>query len=120
MVDAQNGDVVQQIRVVPDCTDSLGLFADSAISDGVVFVNGANCIIPAKPPFVPPTGVVAALKSDDDSKDGLKKLWEFTSLFAPVLSGVAVANGVVTRTARAFMARCMPLTPKQAGYWLGY
>jgi outer membrane protein assembly factor BamB len=95
VVDAQNGDVVQQIRVVPDCTDSLGLFADSAISDGVVFVNGANCIIPAKPPFVPPTGVVAALKSDDDSKDGLKKLWEFTSLFAPVLSGVAVANGVV-------------------------
>ena len=87
--------MVQQIRVVPDCTDSLGLFADSAISDGVVFVNGVNCLIPAKPPFVPPTGVVAALKSDDDSKDGLKKLWEFTSLFAPVLSGVAVANGVV-------------------------
>jgi len=25
----------------------LGLFADSAISDGVVFVNGVNCIIPA-------------------------------------------------------------------------
>jgi polyvinyl alcohol dehydrogenase (cytochrome) len=95
VIDAQNGDVVQQIRVVPDCTDSLGLFADSAISDGVVFVNGVNCLIPAKPPFVPPTGVVAALKSVDDSKDGLKKLWEFTSLFAPVLSGVAVANGVV-------------------------
>jgi outer membrane protein assembly factor BamB len=33
---------------------------------------------------------VAALKSD-----GSKKLWEFTSLFAPVLSGVAVANDVV-------------------------
>jgi outer membrane protein assembly factor BamB len=95
VVDAQNGDVVQQIRVVPDCTDSLGLFADSAISDGVVFVNGVNCLIPAKPPFVPPTGVVAALKIDDDSKNGLKKLWEFTSLFAPVLSGVAVANDVV-------------------------
>ena len=47
VLDAQNGDVVQQIRVVPDCTDSLGLFADSAISDGVVFVNGVNCIIPA-------------------------------------------------------------------------
>jgi len=90
VLDAQNGDVLQQIRVVPDCTDSLGLFADSAISDGVVFVNGVNCLIPAKPPFVPPTGVVAALKSD-----GSQKLWEFTSLFAPVLSGVAVANGVV-------------------------
>jgi polyvinyl alcohol dehydrogenase (cytochrome) len=95
VLDAQNGVVVQQIRVVPDCADSLGLFADSAISDGVVFVNGVNCLIPAKPPLVPPTGVVAALKSDDDSKNGLKKLWEFTSLFAPVLSGVAVANGVV-------------------------
>jgi outer membrane protein assembly factor BamB len=34
--------------------------------------------------------VVAALKSD-----GSEKLWEFTSLFAPVLSGRAVANGVV-------------------------
>jgi polyvinyl alcohol dehydrogenase (cytochrome) len=90
VLDAQNGDVVRQIRVVPDCTDSLGLFADSAISDGVVFVNGVNCLIPAKPPLVPPTGVVAALKSD-----GSKKLWEFTSLFAPVLSGLAVANGVV-------------------------
>ena len=95
VLDAQNGEVLQQIRVVPDCTDSLGLFADSAISDGVVFVNGVNCVIPAKPPLVPPTGAVAALKSDNDSQDGLKKLWEFTSLFAPVLSGLAVANGVV-------------------------
>jgi polyvinyl alcohol dehydrogenase (cytochrome) len=90
VLDAKDGHLVRQIRVVPDCTDSLGLFADSAISDGVVFVNGVNCIIPAKPPFVPPTGAVAALKSD-----GSKKLWEFTSLFAPVLSGLAVANGVV-------------------------
>jgi polyvinyl alcohol dehydrogenase (cytochrome) len=115
VVDAQNGDVVRQIRVVPDCTDSLGLFADSAISDGVVFVNGVNCLIPAKPPFVPPTGVVAALKSD-----GSKKLWEFTSLFAPVLSGVAVANGVVYAHTSGSMARCMPLMPERAGYWLGY
>ncbi|MBV8140708.1 MAG: PQQ-binding-like beta-propeller repeat protein [Verrucomicrobia bacterium] len=90
VLDAQDGHLVRQIRVVPDCTDSLGLFADSAISDGVVFVNGVNCIIPAKPPLVPPTGAVAALESDAS-----KKLWEFTSLFAPVLSGLAVANGVV-------------------------
>ena len=90
VLDAQDGRLIQQIRVVPDCTDSLGLFANSAISDGVVFVNGVNCMFPAKPPLVPPTGIVAALKSD-----GSTKLWEFTSLFAPVLSGVAVANGVV-------------------------
>jgi len=83
---------VGSIQAVPSCAGSEGLFADSAISesDGIVFVNGVNCNIPSKPPFIPPTGAVIALKSDAS-----KKLWEFTSFFAPVLSGVAVANGVV-------------------------
>jgi polyvinyl alcohol dehydrogenase (cytochrome) len=92
VLDAATGDMVGSIQAVPSCAGSEGLFADSAISesDGVVFVNGVNCNIPSKPPFIPPTGAVIALKSDAS-----KKLWEFTSFFAPVLSGVAVANGVV-------------------------
>ena len=90
VLDAATGDLVGSIQAVPSCAGSEGLFADSAISDDVVFVNGVNCNIPSKPPLIPPTGAVIALKSDAS-----KKLWEFTSFFAPVLSGVAVANGVV-------------------------
>jgi polyvinyl alcohol dehydrogenase (cytochrome) len=92
VLDAATGDLVGSIQAVPSCEGSEGLFADSAINenDGVVFVNGVNCRVPSHPPFLPPTGAVIALKSDAS-----KKLWEFTSFVAPVLSGVAVANGVV-------------------------
>jgi polyvinyl alcohol dehydrogenase (cytochrome) len=90
VLDAVDGRLVGSIQAVPSCAGSEGLFADSAISNGVVFVNGVNCNIPSKPPLIPPTGAVVALKSDAS-----KKLWSFTSFFAPVLSGVAVANGVV-------------------------
>jgi polyvinyl alcohol dehydrogenase (cytochrome) len=92
VLDAATGDLVGSIQAVPSCAGSEGLFADSAINenDGVVFVNGVNCSISSNPPFIPPTGAVIALKSDAS-----KKLWEFPSLLAPVLSGVAVANGVV-------------------------
>jgi outer membrane protein assembly factor BamB len=81
---------VNIIQAVPSCLGSEGLFATGAVNKGVVFVNGVNCKIPSKPPFLPPTGAVVALKSD-----GSQKLWTYTSFFAPVLSGVAVANGVV-------------------------
>jgi polyvinyl alcohol dehydrogenase (cytochrome) len=86
------GTVVGSIQAVPSCAGSEGLFADSAVDEknDMVFVNGVNCSIPSKPPLIPPTGTVAALKSDASAK-----VWEFTSWFAPVLSGVAVANGVV-------------------------
>ncbi|MBV9644203.1 MAG: PQQ-binding-like beta-propeller repeat protein [Verrucomicrobia bacterium] len=90
VLDAADGRLVRSIQAVPSCAGSEGLFADSAISNGVVFVNGVNCDIPSKSPLIPPTGAVVALKSDAS-----KKLWNFTSFFAPVLSGVAVANGVV-------------------------
>jgi len=92
VLDAATGELAGSIQAVPSCEGSEGLFADSAINenDGVVFVNGVNCKVPSHPPFIPPTGAVIALKSDAS-----KKLWEFTSFFAPVLSGVAVANGVL-------------------------
>jgi polyvinyl alcohol dehydrogenase (cytochrome) len=92
VLDAATGNLVRSIRAVPSCAGSEGLFADSAVDEGngMVYVNGVNCSIPSKPPFIPPTGAVAALKSDASAK-----VWEFTSWFAPILSGVAVANGVV-------------------------
>jgi outer membrane protein assembly factor BamB len=90
--------LVGSIKAVLGCVaGSEGLFADSAISNGVVFVNGEECSVFANPPLIPPTGVVIALKSKIDSSGNLKieKLWRFASPLAPVLSGVAVANGVV-------------------------
>jgi polyvinyl alcohol dehydrogenase (cytochrome) len=98
VLEATTGELVGSIKAVQDCIPGEeGLFADSAISNGVAFVNGQDCRIFAKPPFIPPTGVVIALKNRTDSSGNLKmeQLWRFESPFAPVLSGVAVANGVV-------------------------
>jgi PQQ enzyme repeat len=91
VLDANTGALVNNIQAVPTCTGSEGLFADSAVSDGVVFVNGVNCALQTFPPTGP--GVVIALKSDATEPP----LWEFLmpQSLAPVLSGVAVANGVV-------------------------
>jgi outer membrane protein assembly factor BamB len=89
VLDASTGALVNKIRAVPNCKDSLGLFADSAIMGDVVFVNGVNCKLPANPA---PAGVVIAL-----NKDASRKVWEFPSTtpqISSVLSGVAVANRV--------------------------
>jgi polyvinyl alcohol dehydrogenase (cytochrome) len=98
VLDAISGELVGSIKAVLGCVPGEeGLFADSATANGVVFVNGQDCSVFAKPPFIPPTGVVIALKNKTDSSGNLKmeELWRFESPFAPVLSGVAVANGVV-------------------------
>jgi len=98
VLDATSGELVGFIKAVLGCVPgSEGLFADSAISNGVVFVNGQDCSIFANPPLIPPTGVVIALKSEIDPSGNLEmeELWRLTSPHAPVLSGVAVANGVV-------------------------
>jgi outer membrane protein assembly factor BamB len=90
VLDASTGALVNNIRAVPNCKDSLGLFADSAIMGDVVFVNGVNCKLPANPA---PAGVVIAL-----NKDASGKVWEFPSTTPQIgsaLSGLAVANGVV-------------------------
>jgi polyvinyl alcohol dehydrogenase (cytochrome) len=91
VLNANTGALVNNIQAVPSCTGSEGLFADSAVSNGVVFVNGVNCALQTFPPTGP--GVVIALKSDATEPP----LWEFLmpQSLAPVLSGVAVANGVV-------------------------
>jgi polyvinyl alcohol dehydrogenase (cytochrome) len=107
VLDAATGDLVSSIQAVPSCTNGLGLFADSAVSNDVVFVNGVNCKIPSKPPFLPQTGAVIALKSDAS-----RKLWEFTSFFAPIISGVAVANGVVYFNASGFLSILYALDAK--------
>jgi polyvinyl alcohol dehydrogenase (cytochrome) len=90
VLDAASGDLVGSIQAVPSCPNSEGLFADSAISGDAVFSNGVNCEIQANPPLIPPTGEVIALNSDASGKR-----WQFTSPAASVLSGLAVANGVV-------------------------
>jgi len=98
VLNATSGDLVGSITAVLGCgAGAEGLFATGAISNGVVFENGADCSIFANPPLIPPTGVVIALKSKIDSAGNLKmeELWRFESPLAPVLSGVAVANGVV-------------------------
>jgi len=89
VLDASTGALVNNILAVPNCKDSLGLFADSAIMGDVVFVNGVNCKLPANPA---PAGVVIAL-----NKDASRKVWEFPSTtpqISSALSGVSVANGM--------------------------
>ena len=74
MLDASTGALVNNILAVPNCKDSLGLFADSAIMGDVV------------------SGVVIAL-----NKDASRKVWEFPSTTPQIgsaLSGVSVANGM--------------------------
>ena len=92
MLDASTGALVNNILAVPNCKDSLGLFADSAIMGDVVFVNGVNCKLPPNPANPAPAGVVIALNNDASGK-----VWEFPSTtpqISSVLSGVAVANGM--------------------------
>ena len=70
MLDATSGELVDFIKAVLGCVPgSEGLFADSAKSNGVVFVNGQDCSIFANPPHIPPTGVVIALKSEIEWKN---------------------------------------------------
>jgi polyvinyl alcohol dehydrogenase (cytochrome) len=90
IVDARTGSLVAENQVVPFCIGTQGLFADSAVAQGVAVVNGQNCDIYSKPPLIPPSGQVIGL-----SADAARQLWSFTSWFAPVFSGVAIANGVV-------------------------
>src|SRR5262249_4178467 len=71
VLDASTGALVKKIRAVPNCKGSEGPFADSAVSNGVVFVNGVNCKLQTFPPTGP--GAVIALKSDATEPP----LWEF-------------------------------------------
>ena len=61
VLDARTGDVVQQNQVVPSCPNSNGLFADSAVADGLVFVNGEDCAAAGPNPITPVGAVVSRL-----------------------------------------------------------
>jgi polyvinyl alcohol dehydrogenase (cytochrome) len=90
VLDAASGLLVGQNQAVPFCIGTEGLFADSAVADQVVVVNGQDCNVYWKDPYVPRTGRVIGL-----SPDGSRRLWQFTSWFAPTFSGIAIANGIV-------------------------
>jgi polyvinyl alcohol dehydrogenase (cytochrome) len=88
VVDAQTGALVNQLQVEPG--GSLGgLFADTAVWNGVVYANGINW--PSPSATNPPTaGDLIAIAGD-----GSHELWRFTTQYSPDMAGVAVANGVV-------------------------
>jgi polyvinyl alcohol dehydrogenase (cytochrome) len=65
-----------------------GLFADTAVAEGVVFANGINWPVPSAAP--PVAGDLIAI-----SGDASQELWRFTTPFSPDIAGVAVANSVV-------------------------
>jgi len=66
-----------------------GLFADSAVADGIVFANGSNWPSPAD--SSPTSGGLFAL----GGPDGYTPLWSFTTPGSPNLSGVAVTRDLV-------------------------
>ncbi len=90
VLDARSGALVNQIQVEPGGVLG-GLFADTAVANGVVFANGINWPGDAASRGLPPTsGDLVAI-----SGDGSSELWRFTTPGSPDQSGVAVANGVV-------------------------
>lgn len=89
VLDAATGQLINQLQVEPGGTLG-GLFADTAVSNGVVYANGINWP-GGNPGNVPPTaGDLIAIAGD-----GSHELWRFNTPQSPDMSGVAVANGVV-------------------------
>jgi polyvinyl alcohol dehydrogenase (cytochrome) len=89
VLDAATGaEVNSPIQLAPSGTVG-GLFADSAVANGVVYVNGSDWpgVLAGEPPNA---GILSAVAGD-----GSHELWRFETPFSPNISGVAVANGVV-------------------------
>lgn len=86
VVDATTGEFVSQNQVEVGGTLG-GLFADSAVANGVVFANGVNWPAPGASP--PVGGDLIAMTGDG------QELWRFTTPYTPDFGGVAVANSVV-------------------------
>ena len=87
VLDARTGEAIHQLQVEPG--GSLGgLFADTAVSHGVVYANGINW--PGGFGTPPVAGDLIAIAGD-----GSRELWRFTTPQSPNLSGVATATGVV-------------------------
>jgi polyvinyl alcohol dehydrogenase (cytochrome) len=87
VLDARTGETIHQVQVEPGGPLG-GLFADSAVSHGVVYANGINW--PGGFGTPPVAGDLIAIAGD-----GSRELWRFTTPHAPDLSGVATAAGVV-------------------------
>ncbi len=82
VLDAITGQVINQRQFEVAGSNALGgLFADSAVVNGVVYANGGD---------FPSFGDVIAFTSD-----ATQELWRFNTPGGADLSGVAVANGVV-------------------------
>ncbi len=89
VLDAATGQEINDpIQLAPNGTVG-GLFADSAVANGVVYANGTDWtgLLAGQPPT---RGILSAVAAD-----GSHELWHFDTPFSPNLSGVAVANGVV-------------------------
>lgn len=83
VLDAATGEEVKQRQFQTACTTGAlgGLFADSAVANGIVYANGGD---------YPGFGEVIAFTGD-----AKHELWRFLTPDGADLSGVAVANGVV-------------------------
>jgi len=104
VVDAATGALINEEQLEPG--GSLGgLFADTAVANGVVFANGINWSNPSGG-GLPVTGDLVAV-----SGDGVTELWRYTIPYSPVFGGVAVANSVVYFTA-SFSGRLFALDAK--------
>lgn len=87
VLDATSGATIHQIQVEPDGILG-GLFADSAVADGVVYANGTNW--PTGMDIPPVGGDLIAMAGD-----GSHELWRFSTPLSINVAGVAVAGGVV-------------------------
>jgi polyvinyl alcohol dehydrogenase (cytochrome) len=85
VLDAATGTEVAVEQFAPASTNG-GLFADSAVADGVVYANSALWTMPGPPT----TGALIAFTGDAS-----QELWRFEVADTANISGVAVANGVV-------------------------
>jgi polyvinyl alcohol dehydrogenase (cytochrome) len=89
-LDAITGQLINQVQVEPGGVLG-GLFADTAVANGLVYANGINWPGGAPAKGLAPTGgdlIAIAL-------DGSKEVWRFSTPGSPNMSGVAVAGGVV-------------------------
>lgn len=86
VVDATTGALIAQSQV--EVGGLLGgLFADTAVANGIVYANGVNWPTPGGAP--PVGGDLIAMSGDGH------ELWRFPTPSSPDLAGVAVANSVV-------------------------
>jgi polyvinyl alcohol dehydrogenase (cytochrome) len=88
VVDAETGVAINQWQVTPGGPLG-GLFADSAVADGIAYTNGTSW--PSPSAGLPEWGALVAL----GGPEGTTELWRFTTPGSPDMSGVAVTRDLV-------------------------